>query len=67
MTDVVMKIILEALAMHIDRLKGEVFIKGLENERLKEENKKLQAENERLQESENFFITELKGEEIEDA
>ena len=36
-----LKIVLEALAEKIDRLKGEVFIRDLEIEKLKEENSKL--------------------------
>ena len=59
MKDSIIKIVLEALAMQIDRLRGEVFIRECEIEKLKEENK-------RLQESEKFFMDALKAEEVDD-
>ena len=37
-----LKIVLEALAEKIDRLNAEVFIRDLDNNKLKEENEKLQ-------------------------
>ena len=41
MSESYLKIVLEALAEKIDRLKSEVFIRDLEIEKLKEENAKL--------------------------
>ena len=41
MSESYLKIVLEALAEKIDRLKSEVFIRDLEIEKLKEENSKL--------------------------
>lgn len=60
MKDSIIKIVLEALAMQIDRLRGEVFIRDCEIERLKEENKKLKADLQDLMDA-------LKAEEVEDA
>lgn len=60
MKDSVFKTVLEAMANEIDRLKGEVFIRECQIEKLKEENKKLEN-------SVQFFMTELKAEEVENA
>ena len=48
MTDVVLKIILEALAMQLDRLKGEIFIRDCEIDRLKKENAELKSQRDAL-------------------
>jgi hypothetical protein len=42
------KVVLEALAEQIDRLRGEVFIRGCEIERLKEENAELKRQRDAL-------------------
>ena len=60
MKDSVFKTVLEAVAMEIDRLKGEVFIRECQIEKLKEENKKLKYDVQ-------YFMDALKGEEVEDA
>lgn len=59
MKDSYFKIVLEALAEKIDRLRGELFCRDLEIENLKKENEDLKA---RVQ----FFMDELKGEEVKD-
>lgn len=56
---------IEAMAEKIDRLKGELFCKDYEIEKLKEANKKLEAENIALKEQVQFFMDELKSEEEE--
>ena len=43
-----LKIVLEALAEKIDRLSAEVFIRDIENERLKESNEELKESNDKL-------------------
>ena len=60
MKDSVFKTVLEAMANEIDRLKGEVFIRECQIEKLKEENKKLKDD---VQD----FMDALKSEEVEDA
>ena len=60
MKDSVLKTVLEAMANEIDRLKGEVFIRECQIEKLKEENKKLKDD---VQD----FMDALKSEEVEDA
>ncbi len=50
-----LKIVLEALAEKIDRLKGEIFVRDMEIESLKKENEKLLDQNDRLRNK----ITEL--------
>ncbi len=59
MKDSYFKIVLETLAEKIDRLRGELFCRDLEIENLKKENEDLKA---RVQ----FFMDELKGEEVKD-
>jgi len=58
MKDSTFKTVLEAMAMEIDRLKGEVFIRECQIEKLKEENKK-------LKEDVQDFMDALKAEEVD--
>lgn len=58
MKENVFKTVLEAMAMEIDRLKGEVFIRECQIEKLKEENKKLKDD---VQD----FMDALKAEEVD--
>ena len=58
MRDSVFKTVLEAMAMEIDRLKGEVFIRECQIEKLKEENKKLKGDLQDLMDA-------LKAEEVD--
>lgn len=48
MRDDCLKIILEALAMQLDRLKGEIFIRDYEIDRLKKENAELKSQRDAL-------------------
>ena len=48
MNDSYFKIVLQALAEKIDRLRGEIFVRDMEIERLKEENAELKRQREAL-------------------
>ena len=48
MKDTYLKIVLQALGEKIDNLSGEVYIKDLQIEKLKEENERLKKANEEL-------------------
>ena len=53
MRDSYFKIVLEALAEKIDRLRGEIFVRDIEIERLKEENAELKRQRDALCRMEN--------------